>query len=74
MPESQHPSKKRLTDNKYLRYSGLGFQLIAALLLGLLLGKWLDKQFGTTPYLLALTLVICLIAGMWLVIKDLIKK
>ena len=74
MQEKQPASKKRLADNKYLKYSGLGFQLIGALLLGLFVGKWLDKKFGTEPYLLALSLVLCLAAGMYIVIKDLIKK
>ena len=74
MAEKQPTSKKRLADNKYLKYSGLGFQLIGALLFGLWLGKWLDKKFETAPYLLALCLLLSLGAGMYLVIKDLIKK
>lgn len=74
MEEKDRASKKRLADNKYLKYSGLGFQLIGALLLGLFVGKWLDKKLGTEPYLLAFCLLFSLGAGMYLVIKDLIKK
>ena len=74
MEEKDQASKNRLADNKYLKYSGLGFQLIGALLLGLWVGKWLDKKLGTEPYLLAFCLLFGLGAGMYLIIKDLIKK
>jgi ATP synthase protein I len=31
---------------------GLGFDLVAPLLLGLFGGRWLDRRFGTAPWLL----------------------
>ena len=37
-----------------LEFAGLGFQFVAAILLFLYLGKWLDAKFGTAPYLLIL--------------------
>ena len=74
MPENHQASKKRLTDSKYLKYSGLAFQLLAALLLGMLAGKKLDNYFNTEPYLLAICLLFGLAAGMYLVIKDLFRK
>lgn len=36
------------TDSKALRYSGLGVQLAAVILIFLFLGIWLDKVFQTT--------------------------
>lgn len=36
------------TDSKALRYSGLGVQLAAVILIFLFIGIWLDKVFETT--------------------------
>jgi F0F1-type ATP synthase assembly protein I len=34
------------------RMMGLGIQFVVAVLLCLYIGQWLDKKFGTTPWLL----------------------
>ena len=34
------------------RYLGLGLQFAASILLFLFLGRWLDRRFGTEPWLL----------------------
>lgn len=36
------------------QFAGLGIQFAASILLFLFLGFWLDRQFGTTPWLLIL--------------------
>jgi F0F1-type ATP synthase assembly protein I len=35
-----------------LEFAGVGFQFVAAILLFLYLGKWLDAKLGTAPWLL----------------------
>lgn len=34
------------------KYLGLGFQFAASILVFLFLGRWLDRRFGTEPWLL----------------------
>lgn len=48
---------------KYLRFSTIGLELGISVLLGLFVGQWLDKQLGTTPWLLLLCLLVGLAAG-----------
>jgi F0F1-type ATP synthase assembly protein I len=48
---------------RYLRFSSLGIELGLAVVLGLMGGQWLDKQFGTAPWLLLAGLLIGLAAG-----------
>jgi len=58
-----------------MKYSGLAFQFLAAILIGVLIGKWLDKKFETsTPIFTALTSLFFVIASLVLVIRDLLKK
>ncbi len=33
-------------------YGALGFQLVASILIGVFGGQWLDKKFGTNPWLM----------------------
>lgn len=46
-----------------LSASSVGLELGIAVIVGLLGGMWLDKQFGTTPWLMLLFLVFGLVAG-----------
>lgn len=39
-------------------YGAVGFQLASAVVGGLLLGGWLDKKYGTTPWLTVIGLVL----------------
>jgi len=43
--------------------SAVGFAFVVAILLGLALGWWLDKKFGTAPWLLLIGLLFGIIAG-----------
>jgi ATP synthase protein I len=61
--------------NPYLKYSGLGFQLIAALCLGAWLGDWLDKKMeNQTPYFTIALLLLFLAAVLTSIIRDLSKE
>jgi ATP synthase protein I len=61
--------------NPYLKYSGMGFQLIAALCLGAWLGDWLDKKIeNQTPYFTIALLLLFLAAVLISIIRDLSKE
>lgn len=60
--------------NKYLRFSGLVFQLLAAILVGYFLGNWLDGKAGNeTPYWTAGLILLFLSAYLLIVIRSLSK-
>ena len=68
--------KSKLPDNlsQYSRYSGMAFQLIAAILLGLWIGMKIDDALGyETPVFTAITTVVFLIASLFLIIRTLTK-
>ena len=49
--------------SKWIQFSAMGLELGLSVIVGLLIGDFLDKQFGTTPWLLLLFLIFGLIAG-----------
>ena len=46
-----------------LKLSSLGLEMGAAVIIGLLVGMWLDKQFSTEPWLMLLFLAFGFIAA-----------
>jgi len=57
--------------NKYLKYSGLAFQFLGAILLGFWVGKWLDNNYQTErPWFTLGFMVFFLIATLIKVIRD----
>ncbi len=75
MPEENknRPSKKKsLSDNVYLKYSGMAFQMGAIILIGTLLGQKLDVYFGTPKaYLTILFALLSIAAAFYVTLKDL---
>ncbi len=72
-------SEKRLLDQKaaknYMKYSGMAFQMVAYIIVGILLGKQLDKYFETErPYLTALCAILFLTAYFIKLVSDLSRK
>jgi len=68
---SQKP-KKQL--HKYIRFSGIAFQLGATIYLAAYLGKWLDNKFLMQKKIFTLALVIfALIVSIWSIVKQLNK-
>ena len=47
----------------WLRFSAMGLELGLAVIVGLLLGQWLDSRFGTDPWLTLLFLIFGMVAG-----------
>ncbi len=52
-------------------YGAVGFQLAATVVGGLLLGGWLDKKFGTLPWLTIIGLVIGATGGFYNLVRIL---
>jgi hypothetical protein len=71
-------SKKQPNSNKsnsMLRYSGMGLQMGAIMLLGAFGGMQIDKHFGIKNNIFTATLtVLAVFIAVYLTIKDLIKN
>lgn len=53
----------------------MAFQLVILIALGALIGQKLDSYFNTSkPYLTALSVVVFLLLGLYLVLKDLLRR
>lgn len=77
MPDEEFDNKNlgKPLDNKnfksYLKYSGMGFQLIAALAIGGIGGNYLDKYMqNDTPILTLVGLLFMLSAVLYLIIRQ----
>ena len=46
------PRREPAAGSSVGRYLGLGLQFAVAILLSVYLGQWLDRRFGTAPWLL----------------------
>lgn len=68
--KTPHPSKKRQYD-AYIRFSSVGFQMLATILLCAWGGVKLDEYFGTKPFLTAGLSLFGVGASMYLVFKQL---
>ena len=69
------PSKPNQNPNEILRYSGLAFQMIATICLGVFLGNRLDKYLHTPkPYFTGLFAVIFVVLAVYNSIADFLKK
>ena len=80
MPESEGPQGLGKLADAYRKagpYLNLGWTFVAAVGLGCLLGWWLDKKLGTTPWLLVAGSTLGLVAGFvsfFRVVTELGKK
>lgn len=67
--------KKQKPLKNYLQFTGLGFQLLAALLIGYLIGHWLDIKTETDkPWFTVGVMVFFIIATMVRVIRELTNE
>ncbi|QCR25165.1 AtpZ/AtpI family protein [Pontibacter sp. SGAir0037] len=73
----QKPEKPQRGDNikEYVRYSGLAFQMIGAMVIAAFAGQKLDKALGTDkPWFTITFLIVAIVASMVLAVMSLIKK
>jgi ATP synthase protein I len=69
----QNPKKKPLND--YARYSGMAFQMLAIILVGIYGGKKLDEWLHTGSRVFTLSFALISVVGaMYLMIKDVLKN
>ena len=63
-PEKKEPEKLKKKADDYTRFMGAGFQIVAPVILGVLLGRWLDKHFETSNsiYTIILSSVMIVVA------------
>lgn len=47
-----------------LRFVGIGVEFVAPVIVGVFGGRWLDRRFGTEPWLLLVLTVLGAVAGM----------
>lgn len=71
--KSDNQAKKHLPIN-YSRYTGIAFQMIAVLLLGVFGGIKLDAYFETSPILTVALTVFSVFAAMVMVVREFIGK
>jgi len=72
--KNQNTKNKPFKDNTYLKYSSMGFQMLATILIGLGLGLFLDNKFSTGKLFTAICTLLFVVASLYLVLKDFIKK
>jgi len=65
MAEPANPWKR------YLRFSSIGIELGLSVVIGLIAGQWLDRRFGTQPWLTLVGLLFGVAAGFRTVYKAL---
>lgn len=76
-PQSPRPDegelKKSNGDRDLWRYLGLGTQLTITVALFVLLGWWLDKKFGWTPWGLVTSASLGVAVGMYGFLKEALR-
>lgn len=74
--KEQKPEQRRQQNIKpYVKYSGMAFQMIGALVLAAFAGRWLDDYAGNDkPWFTIVLLLVAVIATMVLTILSINKK
>ena len=62
--------KGREQPNDWIKYSGLGFQMIAAILVFVFIGMYVDEYFGTEPTLTLILALVGVAAGLYVALRD----
>jgi len=66
---------RRSQINSYMRYTGMAFQMGATILVGVLIGQYLDGRFETEkPYFTMVLSIIFTAAAIYLAIKDFLNN
>ena len=50
----------------------IGFYMISAVVVGIVLGRWLDGYFGSGPWATVIGIVLGMITGMWAIYKTVV--
>jgi F0F1-type ATP synthase assembly protein I len=68
-PKKNGNQKKKERPSEILRYTGMSFQMATVIVLGILLGRWLDGDDGFPVFTLVLSLLSVALA-IYIVIKE----
>ncbi len=60
--------------NAYARYSGMAFQMLAIILLGVFAGWKADQWLGTKPILTVILSLASVVVAIYIVTRDLLRK
>lgn len=72
--QEQKESKKKRALNDYVKYSGLGFQMIVTMCLGAWAGIKLDQHFGVKSHLFTIFLLLfSVIASIYFAISTIMR-
>jgi F0F1-type ATP synthase assembly protein I len=74
MAEKQDSNKPEKERDPY-SYIGLGFQIISPVLLGVLVGYWLDKHYHTTNSIYTIILSsVMIVVALYIFIRQFLKN
>ena len=68
--QQQQADKARLFINQYARFTGMAFEMLAAIVGGALLGMWLDKKYDTSAVWTVVLSLVGIAIGLYVVFKD----
>ncbi len=62
-------------NNKYLKFTDLGFRMLGFIVFGMVVGTWVDKKLNTSkPYATLFLELLCIVGSLYMVIKETSKK
>lgn len=67
-------SNNKKPSRSFLQYSSLAFQMLAPILIGVFLGKYLDEKYDGNGLYLALIALFSVVVSIYVGIKDLIQR
>lgn len=67
------PSNIKKQSKGFIKYSSLAFQMLATIVIGVLLGKYVDNKFDGGGLYLALISLFFVVGAIYVGIRDLIK-
>jgi ATP synthase protein I len=75
-PENNNEDKKKKMKSFFgmLEASSLGINLVVSTFIGLGIGLFLDKTFGKSPLFTLVFLILGIIAGFYVIYKNLTRK
>jgi len=74
-PRKDPKESRRQSLNALARYSGMAFQIAAAIIICLFIGKWLDVKFPMKfPVFTTILTILGVFLGVFFVIRDLLKQ
>ena len=72
MKKNQEPNSKKKQFDNYLRYSFIGFQMVAIVLIGIGIGYFIDEKLNTEkPYASLISTLLFVFFAMYSAVKDL---